>query len=149
MKKSIKGLAVAIFIAAAVAVFSVSASTAATWSGGARVINKANGAVVQQLDQHHYKTTVGTNFVFVPEGMGPNAHHFTLSVKDLSTGNMVWSQYRTMMSRWSMENPTRDGTLGFTTFKTGSYWVQVEAYQADGVGAGSYYSVVDVVNNVQ
>ena len=143
MNKRVKLFAASLL--AVVSVFAVVASSSAnamTWSGGLHVYNKTNGHMLHQ-NGNTFKAHQNTNVVFTPEGMGPNAHHFTLIVKDMKTGDMVWGAYRTNVSRWSMEHPTEDGSLGYT-FARGNYWVQVDAYQADGVGAGNYYSKLTV-----
>lgn len=136
--KKMKLVAASFAIALSALALTTHATQAWTWSGKVRAMNKTYGNVLIQNGDKFYATS-DMNVVFVPEGMGPNARHFTIMAKDMKTGNQVWGAYRTMVSRWSMENPTLDGTLGYT-FAKGTYWLQVNAYQANGVGAGSYYA---------
>lgn len=116
---------------------------AMTWSGGINAYNKTTGAKLPRSGVDSFGC-VGQNIVHKPEGLGPKAHHFTVILKDMSNGEMVY--FQTMKSRWSIKNPTRDGSLGWTTYKAGSYWMQVDAYQANGVGAGNYYGILNVSN---
>ena len=138
MKLNINKFAAIVGLMAATTGLLSSSAMAWSWSGMVRSYNKTSGSVLTQSGDTFYATS-GTNVVFVPEGMGPNAHHFTLIAKNMNTGSMVWGSYRTMVSRWSMENPTSDGSLGYT-YQPGAYWLQVNAYQHNGVGAGSYYA---------
>ncbi len=121
-----------------VLIASVAPAGASSWSGMLHVYDKTHGDMLMQ-DGDTFYARHHTNVVFAPEGMGPNAHHFTIIAKDQETGKMVWGSYRTMVSRWSMEHPTQDRHLGYR-FKKGTYWIQIDAYQADGAGAGNYYS---------
>lgn len=137
MKKNLKVVLGSFAAVATVAAVALSSSASAiTWSGGLHVYNKTYGTMLSQQGGV-FQANVGTNVVWVPEGLGPNAHHFTLIAKNMDTGADVWGAYRTMVSRWSVEHPTQDGSLGFA-FPAGHYWLQVNAYQADGVGAGNY-----------
>ena len=142
--KKFKQLAAFFVLAVSALALTTQAAQAWTWSGRVRAINKTYGNVLVQHKNKFYATS-GTNVVFVPEGLGPNAHHFTIIAKDMKSGADLWGVYRTNVSRWSIENPTLDGTLGYT-YTNGNYWLQVNAYQENGVGAGSYFAKLIVTD---
>lgn len=141
MKRFTTILAMLVVFAGTIAANSPQANAASLHIGGLNTYNKTNGLVLPKSGVNNYGS-VGQNIVFVPESIGTDAHHFTLIMKDLSTGSQV--VYRTMISRWSIENPRQDSTLGFTTFKRGYYWMQVNAYRADSTGAGVYRGILHV-----
>jgi hypothetical protein len=141
VKKIVNLGLVSLFLATLTLISSGSHASAWSWSGGLRIWDKTTGSSLS-TSSSSAQGSVGTNVVFSPEGLGPNAHHFTVMMEDMNTGQTVF--YQTMKTKWSIDNPTLDGTLGWTTYKTGSYWLQVNAYQADGIGAGAYYAVLKV-----
>lgn len=112
------------------------------WDGGLLVYNKTINELLN-LEPFYAESDLYVNIAFVPETLHPLAHHFTIIMKKMDTDQMV--HYRTMLSRWTMENYRQDGHLGYTVWQTGEYWLQVNAYSADGTPIGSYHAILNVL----
>lgn len=113
------------------------------FEGGLSVFDKTTNSSLN-VDEFNAKTRTNVNVVFRPAQLPTNAHHFTIIMQDMSNNHMV--HYRTMLSRWTMENYTLDGHLGYTVWYEGLYWLQVNSYDMAGNPVDEFFAVLNVSN---